>query len=269
MTYRELKTEGETYSEDAGLLLRDMMDWTMTDFLLLRDEEVPGSFIEAYHKALIRLERHEPLQYITGKAPFYGRYFQVGPGVLIPRFDTEILVNTVLEKESDRMVSVLDLCTGSGCIALTLASEGMKGWILGTDISEEALVYAGKNKDDLNISNVTFRKSDMFVNVPERFDVLVSNPPYIRPEEKEKLDPEVKCHEPELALFGGADGLKFYRIIALEGKEHLNPQGRMYLEIGFDEGEEVKEILLENGYRNIHIIRDLAGKERVVICSTD
>ncbi len=269
MTYRELKTEGETYSYDAGLLLQEMMGWSMTDYLMHGDEEVSLSFSEAYHKALIRLKHHVPLQYITGKAPFYGRYFQVGPGVLIPRFDTEILVNTVLEKESDRTVSVLDLCTGSGCIALTLALEGVKGKILGTDISEDALAYAEKNKENLNVSNVTFRKSDMFGKVPECFDVLVSNPPYIRPAERDGLDPEVRDHEPELALYGGDDGLKFYRIIASEGKKHLRSQGRMYLEIGFDEGEEVKEILLENGYKNICMIRDLAGKERVVICSTD
>ena len=217
--------------------------------------------IEDYAKRRIN---GEPVQYITGSADFYGREFGVGPGVLIPRFDTENLVNRALglAKEGD---SVLDLCTGSGCIIISMCCDkDIKG--TGTDISDTALEAARANAERYN-AGCTFIKSDLFENVTDKYDMIISNPPYIRTADIQTLDTEVKDHEPVSALDGGADGLEFYRRIAGRAREFLNDGGRLCLEIGSDQAKDVRRLLEENGYSQIEVSCDILGNDRVITCA--
>lgn len=270
MTYRELVKEGKAVTEDAEVLFRELFDWDLSRYLLDLSKEAEEEEILLYREALQKRKAHVPLQHITGHAPFFGRDFKVSDKVLIPRFDTEILVEEVIESLRQRPAgTALDLCTGSGIIALTLALETDLIYITASDISEEALKVAEENQKSLKADKVRFILSDMFENISERFDLIVSNPPYIRSTDIETLSPEVRDHDPRKALDGGEDGLYFYRIIAEQGKNHLKPDGRMFLEIGYDQGEDVYRILSENGYKDIRIIKDLSQKDRVITCLTD
>ncbi|MBR3397244.1 MAG: peptide chain release factor N(5)-glutamine methyltransferase [Lachnospiraceae bacterium] len=207
----------------------------------------------------------EPVQYITGSADFYGRAFHVEPGVLIPRFDTENLVSRALELCSEND-SVLDLCTGSGCIIVSLCCENKTLRGTGSDISDKALAAARKNAEKYS-AGCAFVKSDLFENIDGKYDMIVSNPPYIRTADIQNLETEVKDHEPAAALDGGPDGLKYYRRIAAEAPAYLNAGGRLCLEIGFDQAEEVKQILEDTGFVRIEVSRDIAGNERVITCA--
>ena len=203
-----------------------------------------------------------------------GLTFFVNEHVLIPRQDTETLVELVLNEQKDKNISILDMCTGSGCIAVSLKKLGGYACVEGADISEEALKVAKRNSEeilensDVNSSRtgVIFRRSDMFSAFPEteRFNVIVSNPPYIPSAVIEELEPEVRDHEPRGALDGTADGLYFYRILAEECAKHLTPGGRVYFEIGYDQGAAVKELLDIHGFKDTRVIQDLTGKDRVV-----
>ena len=183
-------------------------------------------------------------------------------------------VDAVLNEQKDKNVSILDMCTGSGCIAVSLKKLGGYARVEGADISEEALKVAKRNSEeilensDVNSSRtgVIFRRSDMFSAFPEteRFNVIVSNPPYIPSAVIEELEPEVRDHEPRGALDGTADGLYFYRILAEECAKHLTPGGHVYFEIGYDQGMAVKELLDNHGFKDTRVIQDLAGKDRVV-----
>ena len=218
-----------------------------------------------------------PLQQILGQQEFMGLTFFVNEHVLIPRQDTETLVELVLNEQKDKNVSILDMCTGSGCIAVSLKKLGGYACVEGADISEEALKVAKRNSEeilensDVNSSRtgVIFRCSDMFSAFPEteRFNVIVSNPPYIPSAVIEELEPEVRDHEPRGALDGTADGLYFYRILAEECAKHLTPGGHVYFEIGYDQGAAVKELLDIHGFKDTRVIQDLTGKDRVV-CGT-
>ena len=186
-------------------------------------------------------------------------------------------VGAVLNEQKDKNVSILDMCTGSGCIAVSLKKLGGYACVEGADISEEALKVAKRNSEeilensDVNSSRtgVIFRRSDMFSAFPEteRFNVIVSNPPYIPSAVIEELEPEVRDHEPRGALDGTADGLYFYRILAEECAKHLTPGGHVYFEIGYDQGAAVKELLDIHGFKDTRVIQDLTGKDRVV-CGT-
>ena len=233
--------------------------------------------LSAYENTLEKRASRIPLQQILGQQEFMGLTFFVNEHVLIPRQDTETLVELVLNEQKDKNVSILDMCTGSGCIAVSLKKLGGYACVEGADISEEALKVAKRNSEeilensDVNSSRtgVIFRRSDMFSAFPEteRFNVIVSNPPYIPSAVIEELEPEVRDHEPRGALDGTADGLCFYRILAEECAKHLTPGGYVYFEIGYDQGAAVKELLDLHGFKDTRVIQDLTGKDRVV-CGT-
>lgn len=233
--------------------------------------------LSAYENTLEKRASRIPLQQILGQQEFMGLTFFVNEHVLIPRQDTETLVELVLNEQKDKNVSILDMCTGSGCIAVSLKKLGGYACVEGADISEEALKVAKRNSEeilensDVNSSRtgVIFRRSDMFSAFPEteRFNVIVSNPPYIPSAVIEELEPEVRDHEPRGALDGTADGLYFYRILAEECAKHLTPGGYVYFEIGYDQGAAVKELLDIHGFKDTRVIQDLTGKDRVV-CGT-
>lgn len=207
-------------------------------------------------------KEHIPLQYLLEKQEFMGLEFTVTPQVLIPRQDTELLVEAVLKMLKPGM-KVLDMCTGSGCIAISIAKLSKGAEVTGADVSKEALAVAKKNGED-NQAAVQWLESDLFTQVTGTYDVIVSNPPYIKSDVIETLMPEVRDHEPRLALDGTADGLYFYRKLAKEAGAYLVKGGRLCLEIGYDQGEEVAELLRENGYQEVTIAKDLCGLDRNV-----
>ena len=203
-----------------------------------------------------------PLQHITGSQEFMGYEFLVNEHVLIPRQDTENLVEEALKVIRPDM-HVLDMCTGSGCIAISIDRLCENAKVTAVDFSEKALVVAKEN-NALNKADVTFFQSDLFENVEKQYDVIVSNPPYIKTEEIESLMDEVRIHEPMMALDGDCDGLKFYKKIAKEGRQYLRSNGIIFFEIGYDQGQTVPAILEENGYKDIKVYKDLSGNDRVV-----
>ena len=199
-----------------------------------------------------------------------GYEFLVNDQVLVPRQDTENLVEEAyrhikekLKKEPNKKVQVLDVCTGSGCILLSLMKLCGQIEGNGVDISEGALEVARQNGERLK-ADAVFRKSDLFENVEGAYDIIVSNPPYIRTDVIETLSEEVRLHEPYQALDGKADGLYFYRRIITEARSYLKPGGHIFFEIGYDQGEAVKNLLLEDGYTDVEVHQDLAGLDRVV-----
>lgn len=246
---------------DAWYLLEQVSGLTRAEYFLHQEEEMEEeAYIELERLLKLRMN-HIPLQQITGNQEFMGLPFRVNEHVLIPRQDTEILVEEVLKVSKDK--SVLDMCTGSGCIIISIAKLGKIKAAVAADISTEALLVAKENARE-NEAPVQFVKSDMFEEIHQAFDIIVSNPPYIKTAEIQKLMPEVKEHEPYIALDGDTDGLKFYRIIAEKAGEFLNKDGYLFLEIGYDQGEAVKELLSLNGFNDIRILKDLAGLDRVI-----
>ena len=274
----ELKKAGVTdWALDARYLLMAAFDLDLASLLVKQERQIlPGGEseekIHRYQQMIGRRAERIPLQQILGEQEFMGFPFQVNEHVLTPRQDTETLVELVLRERPDPSQSVLDLCTGSGCIALSLARLGGYRRVWASDLSEEALKVAEQNAkgllEELEENKAEFRllKSDLFEGIPkeERFDILTSNPPYIPTEVIEGLEPEVRDHEPRMALDGDEDGLKFYRILAGEAGGFLNPGGAIYLEIGWDQGAKVEELLRQAGFQEIRTVKDLAGKDRVV-----
>lgn len=255
----------EEASLDARLLLEYICGTDRNTLLVHGEREVNAQEQRAYEEAIARRSQRIPLQQITGSQEFMGLAFRVNEHVLVPRQDTEILVEEVLRELQDGM-KVLDLCTGSGCILISLLHYSNDCQGVGTDISPEALEAARQNGAALlgTEKEYTFVESDLFERVEGNYDIIVSNPPYIRQEEIDGLMPEVRDHEPRLALDGGEDGLDFYRRIAAESPEHLNGGGRLYLEIGCDQGDAVQELLLRQGFREVNVVQDYAGLDRVV-----
>ena len=268
MTYREAYDEGRKriVSDEAdiecAILLEFVMGTVRNDLFAHPERELSKEEEDKFFSLIERRSSGEPVQYITGKTFFYGLEFFCDPSVLIPRFDTEVLVGEII-KEAPKGAKLLDLCTGSGCIALSVKHERNDLCVFASDISKEALATALKNKENLSL-DVTFIESDMFENISDRFDMIVSNPPYIPREVVEGLDEKVKEYEPYNALCGGEDGLDFYRIIAGKAKGYLNKNASLMMEIGFDQGESVSTLLGENGYEDIKVIKDLNGLDRVV-----
>ncbi len=206
---------------------------------------------------------HIPLQHLTGVAYFYGHEFLVNENVLIPRFDTEILVEQVVNRIHDG-AEVLDLCTGSGCIILSIAAEKKLTTAVGIDISEKALEVAAKNREKLGLE-VTFLRSNIFEQVTGKFDCIVSNPPYIRTDVIPTLTEEVKNHDPMLALDGFEDGLYFYRKITETAPAFLKKGGLLALEIGFDQGQDVTALFKSHGFLDVEVIKDYGQNDRVVL----
>lgn len=206
-----------------------------------------------------------PLQHLTGTQEFMGLTFRVNEKVLIPRQDTEILVEKAVRyiNSLEREAKVLDMCTGSGCIAVSIDKFCPLAKVTAADISEEALETAAIN-NQINDGDVNFVRTDLFDRINKKFDLIISNPPYIKTEEIDKLMDEVRLYEPRIALDGEADGLKFYREISCRAGEYLKDNGKIMYEIGYDQGKTVPEILNKAGLKNIEVFKDLSGNDRVV-----
>ena len=249
---------------DSRLIFEYIAGIDRVKLTLEGDRELEPGVEEKLKAALDMRLTHMPVQYITGYQNFMGLEFMVSKDVLIPRMDTETLVEEVLRLGLSN-VRVLDICTGSGCILLSILKYVYGSSGVGVDISDDALGVAKANSEALGI-DATFIKSDMFENIPkdERFDIVVSNPPYIRSDVIGTLMSEVKDYEPLLALDGSEDGLKFYRIIADRAPEYLNNGGMLFLEIGYDQGAEVSALLSAAGFMDVEVIKDLSGLDRVV-----
>ncbi len=249
---------------DARLLLSFVTGQDRTFFLTHEDEELDDPDEEKFKELVKKRSERFPLQLITGVQDFMGFEFDVSPDVLIPRFDTEFLVEEALKEITDG-AKVLDLCCGSGCIIISLLklTNDVEGYA--ADISEAALKLTRENAEKLGV-DLNVIKSDLFDGIEGKFDFIISNPPYIRSGVIPTLMSEVKDYEPLLALDGGEDGLDIYRRIAAEAADHLSGGGMLLMEIGFDEGDAVKEILKKEGYKNTEVFRDYSGNERVIRC---
>ena len=270
---KELIKIGQTQLKEAGIgdADRDARDlYCFLDkidavgLMMHWQDTLQDNACEAYFDLIQRRAAGEPMQYITGVQEFMGIPFKVTPQVLIPRQDTETLVETLLSYAKDKPgTSLIDVCTGSGCIAVSLAHYGNFAQVTASDISSAALLVAKKNAAD-NHASVQFFESDLLEQVPGRFDMIVSNPPYIEDDVILGLEPEVKDNEPMIALSGGKDGLIFYRRLTETAKDHLNPGGALFVEIGYNQWEAVAELFRANGFSKPTLVRDLAGLDRVV-----
>ncbi len=256
---------------DARLLLEYVCKTDRNTLLAHADREVSGEEQERYNALIAKRSEHIPLQYLTGEQEFMGLTFIVNKNVLIPRQDTEVLVEEIMRDLHDGM-RILDLCTGSGCILLSLLQYSNNCQGVGTDLSEEALCVARENysrlKADKPEMEAAFIKSDLFENLDTekfgKFDIIVSNPPYIKTNVIDTLMPEVREQEPLMALDGREDGLFFYRKITEGVKRYLVRGGMLYYEIGYDQAKEVAAIMKEEGFSEIEVVKDFAGLDRVV-----
>ncbi len=271
MTYREALNLGEKVLETASIVEAKLDAWLLLEmvckidrsfYYLHMEDDLLEEQVSEYEIALKKRAEHVPLQYIVGETEFMGLKFKVNSSVLIPRQDTETLVEEALKVITPGM-RVLDLCTGSGCIIVSILHNVADVEGYATDISKQALNVAKENAK-LNGVAVSFERSDLFDNVTGTFDVIVSNPPYIPSLEVVKLMPEVGSFEPLEALDGKEDGLYFYREIIASCKEYLKPEGRILFEIGYDQGEAVRAMLLGAGFKEVRVIKDLAHNDRVV-----
>ncbi|APR83812.1 Protein-N(5)-glutamine methyltransferase PrmC [Minicystis rosea] len=264
----DLRKRGSTSPRlDAELLLGRVLKMDRIGLLLDADRPLARAELTAYRELHTRRRQGEPVAYLLGVREFYGRPFRVDRRVLIPRPDTEILVEVALERT--RHVSlcarVLDLCTGSGCVAISLARERPTTRVLGSDISEGALVVAVENSIRLGAVNCGFVRSDLFAAFrSERFDLITGNPPYIAEPEIPTLAVDIRGYEPHLALTGGPEGLDVVRRIVAEAAAHLTEGGVLALEVGADQGEATRALFAAAGFREIDTRRDYGGHERVV-----
>lgn len=246
---------------DAWYLLEYVTGCTKNKYFLDPDQSVSEEEERRYGELIGERSRHIPLQYLTGIQEFMGLPFHVNADVLIPRQDTEILVETACGYMRPGM-HILDLCTGSGCILLSVISLCSYVTGLGTDLSKRALCVAETNAAALQIPAV-FLQSDLFEKIDGSFDRILSNPPYIPSETMDTLMEEVRDHEPRMALDGQEDGLYFYRKIVEQSPAHLKPGGMLFFEIGYDQAEAVTGLMEEN-FAGIQVVKDLSGLDRVI-----
>lgn len=270
MTWKELLKKGECVLQEADIADASLDAWYLLEYVSERnragyfmhqEDKVPLVAVERYQNLVKRRSCHIPLQHLTGRQEFMGLEFQVSPEVLIPRQDTELLVEKLLPLVSGKRV--LDLCTGSGCIAVSLSVLGTPLEVTAIDLSEKALLVARKNAEQLQ-AKVDFIQSNLFDHVTKKYDVIVSNPPYIATEVVKTLMPEVREYEPSMALDGGPDGLDFYRQIAIESRKYLNSGGMVWLEIGYDQRVSVSRLFQEQGFKKVACYQDLCGMDRVI-----
>lgn len=281
--------EGKEILAKAGITEADLDAWYLLEFVtgvtkaryyMDPDQSMDLEAWKKYKEYLEKRRNHIPLQHITGSQEFMGLEFLVNEHVLIPRQDTEVLVEEALEMmkqeifRSKGRLQLLDMCTGSGCILLSVMHYAeQKGIFIegtGVDFSEQALMVAQKNEKHLRSTKkdengkVNWILSDLFENVSETYDMILSNPPYIRTAEIEKLQDEVKLHDPFSALDGKEDGLYFYRKIVTDAKQFLKTGGVLAFEIGYDQGKEVSDLMKKAGYDKVFVKKDLAGLDRIV-----
>lgn len=304
MTIRDIIAIAKTKLKNAGIVdyeyeARDLMAFLLgidlsellfiynddinfiNESIVKKEKKVDNNIFSNYQNVIEKRALHYPLQYIKGFTYFYGLRFNVSKDTLIPRSDTEILVENVLNDNKDKNINILDMCTGTGCIAITLSIMGHYKNVLATDISDDALEIAKNNYEEISrinlngSENIYFYKSDMFENIIdltskiniEKFDVFTCNPPYIKTGDIKNLMLDVKKYEPRIALDGDYDGLKFYRIIAKNVKKYLYDNGKVYLEIGYDEADKVQKIFEDENYDFLYKKKDLCGNERLIVFS--
>lgn len=273
MTYRQLYEYGVEKLVEAGIdeakldarLLLEYICHTDRNTLLVHGDSERNEMEEQFYRMCIEKRATRiPLQHITGEQEFMGLTFRVNQHTLIPRQDTEILVEEGMRHMYDGM-RILDMCTGSGCILLSLLKYSNECEGMGVDISEEALKVARENAQRLGLK-AEFVQGDLFGSVPEKkFDMIVSNPPYIETAVIETLMPEVREHEPMQALDGMEDGLFFYRKIVEKAPEFLGKGGWLLFEIGYNQGEAVSKLMTEQGFKEVEVVKDYAGLDRVVL----
>lgn len=273
MTYRQLYEYGVKMLEEAGIeeakldarLLLEYICHTDRNALLVHGDSERNAMEEQFYRMCIEKRATRiPLQHITGEQEFMGLTFRVNEHTLIPRQDTEILVEEGMRRMFDGM-RILDMCTGSGCILLSLLKYSNECEGTGVDISEEALKVARENATRLGL-NAEFIQGDLFENVPEKkYDMMISNPPYIETAVIETLMPEVREHEPMQALDGMEDGLFFYRKIVEKAGGFLEKGGWLLFEIGYNQGDAVKELMTVQGFQGVEVVKDYAGLDRVVL----
>ncbi len=264
---------------DALILLQSVCGIDRAGYYSRGDEELSGELAKQYFEKIALRAEHIPLQQITGEQYFCGLRFLVNEHVLCPRSETEILVEEALSHVQSG-ARILDLCTGSGCIAVSLLCLGQESpahqicekkasdqelFACACDLSEAALEVARSNAERNHVSErIEFLQCDLYDRVQGKYDIIVSNPPYIASDEIASLMPEVRDHEPHMALDGGADGLDFYRRIVDKAGRYLNGNGWLCVEIGFDQGERVRSMFVDHGYDSVRVIKDLSGLDRVV-----
>lgn len=267
--------EGKEYSNprlESILVLSQLLNVDKNYIYIHGDKKVEESIRLKFIDIMEKRAKGNPLQYLLNQEEFMGLCFYVEKGVLIPRPDTEILVAFIIEyinKNKRNSINVLDIGVGSGAISLSIAEYCPDTRVYGIDIENIPIKVASLNKERLKISNAHFYQGDLFGaleenNIEEKFHIIVSNPPYIKTGDIEGLQIEVKKYEPLIALDGGEDGLNFYRRISKDALDYLQPEGMLIYEIGFDQGSEVMNILNKEGYKNISILKDYQGHDRVV-----
>ncbi|MBZ2174940.1 peptide chain release factor N(5)-glutamine methyltransferase [Schnuerera sp. xch1] len=256
---------------EATLLLGELLNVDNTHIYTHGKEEVSQVIVDKFLELMEKRSKGYPIQYIINKKEFMGLDFYVEEGVLIPRSDTEILVEYVLsyieENHNNQPINILDIGIGSGAIGLSIAYYKRNVNVYGTDISDVSLKVANINKNRYNLDNVILMESNLFegINEENRFHIIASNPPYIPKNDIETLQREVKDYEPMKALDGGKDGLDFYRRIIPDSKRYLIEKGLLIFEIGYDQGQQIKSMMTDEGFKDIKILKDLQGLDRVVL----
>lgn len=256
---------------DAKLLVSSLLGLSQTDLVLRGDQPVDDALLPVVEQAIVRRLAREPVHRILGKRDFYGLELGLSAGTLEPRPDTEVLVDALLPYlrrivEAKGSAEIVDLGTGTGAIALALLAECPEARVLGVDISQDALATAARNAERNGLAQrFEGRQSSWFDQVPEKFDLIVSNPPYIRSDVVLTLDPEVQIFDPAAALDGGKDGLDAYRAIAEQALAHLHEHGLVGLEIGWDQRHAVAQIFEKKGFSLVEWGKDLGGNDRVLV----
>lgn len=274
VSINDLRRRFKDNLQDGVLILSKLLNVDKSYIYSFGEREVSKEIQEKFIELMTKRQKGYPIQYIINEKDFMGLNFYVKEGVLIPRFDTEVLIEYIMEyvkeKHKDVNIKVLDLGAGSGAISLSIAHYCKNAFVYGIDISDIAIKVSNINKERFKLNNVKFLKGDLFkaiegLDLEDQFEIIVSNPPYISKEEIESLSSTVKDFEPRLALDGGEDGLDFYRKITIDSKRYLKKEGLLIYEIGYNQGEEVKEILIKEGFKDVSILKDLQGHNRVVL----
>ena len=248
--------------QEGYLALSYLLDMTLGELRMKKDEELDPNIEKAYRDLALKRQQAYPLQYALGFWDFYGRTFRVDPRALIPRPETELLVEFVLQ-ENLKGKKILDLGTGTGVIAISLKLEENHAKLFASDLSGAALSLARENASCLG-ADIEFIQSDLFSNLEEKFSIIVSNPPYVGEKERASLAKELS-YEPELALFSGADGLDIFWALIQGAYEHLEEGGKVFLEIGSRQGEAVSKMMEKAGFHQIEVVKDYTGRNRFVV----
>ena len=261
---KQLEAVGEE-PEALSFVYRDLKQWDLTQFVLNLRQEVSEEDDRLLAAIFTQLQAHKPAQYILGYEDFHGLRFQVDERVLIPRPETEELVDLILEENPSKELKVLDIGTGSGAISVSLKKSRPLWQVTASDLSADALVLAKENAK-LNQADISFVQSDVFEDISGNFDIIVSNPPYISENDKDEVGVNVLTSEPNMALFADEDGLAIYRRIVEGAAEHLIPQGKIYFEIGYKQGQDLKQLLyLHFPDKRVRILKDQFGQNRMVV----